>query len=171
MTDTWPFGTESGFPKFPKTKYLGGDSVSGKAVHVWHFFQKSVFLKTICRIWTLWFRLRTVTTKSRVRAVARSPAGLVTVSGDSAGDLENLTRTHDICFRLHLCVSLQCICIGAPRTPWLPSAIPVRFAGGLSCQGMTIRLTGCGLCQYGNTNPGFTGAPSLTIRPSAYSDP
>ena len=33
------FGTESGFPKFPKIKYLGGDSVSGKAVHVWHFFQ------------------------------------------------------------------------------------------------------------------------------------
>ena len=45
MTDTWPLGTESGFPKFPKIKYLGGDSVSGKAVHVWHFFQKSVFLK------------------------------------------------------------------------------------------------------------------------------
>ncbi|KAF5954416.1 hypothetical protein HYC85_007272 [Camellia sinensis] len=39
------------------------------------------------------------------------------------------------------------------RTPCLPSAIPERFAGGLSCQGMTIRLTGCGLCQYGNTNP------------------
>ncbi|KAF5931962.1 hypothetical protein HYC85_028133 [Camellia sinensis] len=35
----------------------------------------------------------------------------------------------------------------APRTPCLPSAIPERFAGGLSCQGMTIRLTGCGLCQ------------------------
>ncbi|KAF5934569.1 hypothetical protein HYC85_030740 [Camellia sinensis] len=33
------------------------------------------------------------------------------------------------------------------RTPCLPSAIPERFAGGLSCQGMTIRLTGCGLCQ------------------------
>ncbi|KAF5933094.1 hypothetical protein HYC85_029265 [Camellia sinensis] len=32
-------------------------------------------------------------------------------------------------------------------TPCLPSAIPERFAGGLSCQGMTIRLTGCGLCQ------------------------
>ena len=39
MTDAWPFVTESGFPKFPKIKYLGGDSVSGKAVHVWHFFQ------------------------------------------------------------------------------------------------------------------------------------
>ena len=32
-------GNESGFPKFFKIKYLGGDSVSGKAVHVWHFFQ------------------------------------------------------------------------------------------------------------------------------------
>ena len=42
MTNTWPFGTESGFPKFPKTKYLGGDSVSGKAVHVLALlFQKS----------------------------------------------------------------------------------------------------------------------------------
>ena len=37
-------GNESGFPKFPKIKYLGGDSVSCKAVHVWHFFQKrSIF--------------------------------------------------------------------------------------------------------------------------------
>ena len=98
-------------------------------------------------------------------------SGTSTVSGDSAGDLENLTQTHDIYFfLLHLCVSLHCICIGAPRTPCLPSAIPERFAGGLSCQGMTIRLTGCGLCQYGNTNPGFTEAPSLTIRPSAYSE-
>ncbi|KAF5934453.1 hypothetical protein HYC85_030624 [Camellia sinensis] len=35
----------------------------------------------------------------------------------------------------------------ARQTPCLPSAIPERFAGGLSCQGMTIRLTGCGLCQ------------------------
>ncbi|KAF5933725.1 hypothetical protein HYC85_029896 [Camellia sinensis] len=29
-----------------------------------------------------------------------------------------------------------------------------------------IRLTGCGLCHDGNTNPDFTGAPSLTIRPT-----
>ena len=36
-------GTESRFPKFPKIKYLGGDSVSGKAVHVWHFFSKNLF--------------------------------------------------------------------------------------------------------------------------------
>ncbi|KAF5932790.1 hypothetical protein HYC85_028961 [Camellia sinensis] len=36
---------------------------------------------------------------------------------------------------------------GHGRTPCLPSAIPKRFAGGLSCQGMTIRLIGCGLCQ------------------------
>ncbi|KAL7237529.1 hypothetical protein ACSBR2_003767 [Camellia fascicularis] len=28
-----------------------------------------------------------------------------------------------------------------------------------------IRLTGCGLCHDGNTNPDFTGAPSLTIQP------
>ena len=43
MTDTWPLGTESGFPKFPKIKYLGGDSVSGKTVHGWHFFSKNLF--------------------------------------------------------------------------------------------------------------------------------
>ena len=37
---------------------------------------------------------------NRVRTVAARPpsAGTSTVSGDSAGDLENLTRTHDICF-------------------------------------------------------------------------
>ena len=73
------------------------------------------------------------------------PKGASTVFGDSAGELKNLTRTHDICFRLHLCVSLHCMCIGAPRTLCLPSAIPERFARGLSCQGMTIRLTCYGL--------------------------
>ena len=36
---------ESGFPKFSKIKYLGGDSVSGKAVHVWHFLIKISFPK------------------------------------------------------------------------------------------------------------------------------
>ena len=30
-------GNESGFPKFPKIKYLGGDSVSGKAVQFLHY--------------------------------------------------------------------------------------------------------------------------------------
>ena len=58
-------------------------------------------------------------------------SGTLTVSGDSAGELENLTRTHDFLFRLDSCVSLHCMCIGAPRTPCLPYAIPARFAGGL----------------------------------------
>ena len=79
------FGTESGFPKFPHfKKYLGGDSVSGKAVHVRHYFFKNLFLKTICQIWTLWFRLRTVTTKSSpncsmrpTRALLQFPATLL----------------------------------------------------------------------------------------------
>ena len=57
--------------------------------------------------------------------------GHIYSSDDSAGELENLTQTHDILFRLHLCVSLHCICIGAPRTPCLSYAIPERFAGGL----------------------------------------
>ena len=30
---------------YTKNKYLGGDSVSGKAVHVWHFFSKICFSK------------------------------------------------------------------------------------------------------------------------------
>ena len=42
MTDTWTLAPRQGFLNFPKIKYLGGDSVSGKAVHVWHFFSKSV---------------------------------------------------------------------------------------------------------------------------------
>ena len=45
MMDTWPLAPSQGFLNSPILKYLGGDSVSGKAVHVWHFFQKSVFLK------------------------------------------------------------------------------------------------------------------------------
>ena len=37
------FGTESRFPKFPHKKYIGGDSVSGKAVHDCHFITKNLF--------------------------------------------------------------------------------------------------------------------------------
>ena len=59
------------------------------------------------------------------------PKGAPTVLGDSAGDLENLTRTHDTLFCSHLCVSLHCICIGVPRTPCLSYAIPEQFVGGL----------------------------------------
>ncbi|KAF5932738.1 hypothetical protein HYC85_028909 [Camellia sinensis] len=47
-------------------------------------------------------------------------------------------------------------------TPCLPSAIPERFAGGLSCQGMSIRLTGCGLCQP-------AGISIISIRPAGIS--
>ena len=114
MTDTWPLAPSQGFLNSPILKYLGGDSVSGKAVHVWHFFSKNLFLKTICRIWTLWFKIKNRDT-NRVRTVAGSLAGASTVSGDSAGDLESLTRTRDILFCFHLCVSLHCMCIGAPR--------------------------------------------------------
>jgi len=38
MTDTWPLARVMGFLDFFKTKYLGGDSVSGKIVQFWHFF-------------------------------------------------------------------------------------------------------------------------------------
>ena len=38
-------GMSQGFLNFPKLKYLGSDSVSGKAVHVWHFFAKIYFSK------------------------------------------------------------------------------------------------------------------------------
>ena len=89
MTDTWPFGTESGFPKFPKIKYLGGDSVSGKAVHVWHFFQNLFSQNDLPDLDSL------VQIKNRdnlrVRTVARAPhAGASTVSGDSVGDFREL---------------------------------------------------------------------------------
>ena len=43
MTDTWPLAPSQGFLNSPIKKYLGGDSVSGKAVHVWHFFSKNLF--------------------------------------------------------------------------------------------------------------------------------
>ena len=48
-------GTSQGFLNSPKIKYLGGDSVSGKTVHVWKFFLIISFWKSICRIWTLWW--------------------------------------------------------------------------------------------------------------------
>ena len=45
MTDTWPYATSQGFLNFSNIKHLGGDSVSGKAVHVWHFFTKNLLSK------------------------------------------------------------------------------------------------------------------------------
>ena len=38
-------GTSQGFLNFPKIKYLGGNSVSGIAFHVWHFFKKKYIFK------------------------------------------------------------------------------------------------------------------------------
>ena len=85
-------GNESGFPKFPKIKYLGGDFVSGKAVHVWHFFHKICFLKMICRIWTLWFRLRTVTNWESWAVVTQmNRTGLVPLPG-AFGDVYRFWR-------------------------------------------------------------------------------
>ena len=43
MMETWPLAPSQGFLNSPTKKYLGGDSVSGKAVHVWHFFSKNQF--------------------------------------------------------------------------------------------------------------------------------
>ena len=63
MMDTWPLAPSRGFLNSPILNYLGVDSVSGNAVHVWHYFFKNLYLKTICQIWTLWFRLRTATHK------------------------------------------------------------------------------------------------------------
>ena len=83
-------GNESGFPKFPRKKYLGGDSVSGKAVHVWHFFsKKSVSQNDLPDLDSL------VQIKNRdtnwVRTVARRPhACASTVFGDSAEDFREL---------------------------------------------------------------------------------
>ena len=77
MTDTWPVGTESRFPKFPKIKYLGGDSVSGKAVHVWHFFQTNLFSKNDLPDLDSLVQIKNRDT-NRVRTVARGPhAGAV----------------------------------------------------------------------------------------------
>ena len=38
-------GTSQGFLNSHKIKYLGSDPVSGKVVHVWHFFLKISFSK------------------------------------------------------------------------------------------------------------------------------
>ena len=43
MTDMWPSAPRQGILNSPKIKYLGGDAVSGKAVHAWHFFSKNLF--------------------------------------------------------------------------------------------------------------------------------
>ena len=107
-------GTSQGFLNFPKIKYLGGDSVSGKAIHVWHFFLQSVFQNDLPNLESLViYRSCIAICEIRFRTVTSSPncsepneqngifpgrSGASTISGDSAGDLENLTRTHDILF-------------------------------------------------------------------------
>ena len=93
------FGTSLGFPKFSKTKYLGGDSVSGKAVHVWHFFSKNLFSQNDLPDLDSLVQIKNRDTNRVRTVVARSPhAGASTVSGDFAGELESLTRTRDILF-------------------------------------------------------------------------
>ena len=88
MTDTWPLAASQGFLKYPKIKYLGGDSVSGKAVHVWHFFQKSIFSQNDLPDLDSLVQIKNRDT-NRVRTVAR-PTGASTVSGDSAGEVREL---------------------------------------------------------------------------------
>ena len=61
MTDVWPSAPSQGFLNFPILKYLGGDSVSGKAVHVWHFFTKICFPKRFAGFGLFGSRLKTVT--------------------------------------------------------------------------------------------------------------
>ena len=86
-------GTSQGFLNSSKIKYIGGDSVSGKAVHVWHFFLKNQFFQNDLpdldslviyqsHIAHCELRLRTVTIW--VRTVAWGPRGASTVFGDSA---------------------------------------------------------------------------------------
>ena len=65
------------------TLYLAKQSMFGTT------FSKNLFLKTICQIWTLWFKIKNRDT-NRVRTVAGSLAGVVTVSGDSAEDFREL---------------------------------------------------------------------------------
>ena len=69
-------GNESGFPKFPQNKIFRWRLCIWQSSPCLALLSKICFLKTICRIWTLWFRLRTVT--NWVRTVAReAPRGRV----------------------------------------------------------------------------------------------
>ena len=90
MTDTWPLAPSQGFLNFPlKKKYLGGDSVSGKAVHVWNFFQNLFSQNDLPDLDSL-VQIKNRDT-NRVRTTTRRPhAGASTVSGDSAGDFRDL---------------------------------------------------------------------------------
>ena len=65
-----------------------------------------------------------------------------------------------------LCIAFALVHLGQRvcRMLFLNGLPEARFAK------RAIRLTDCGRCHDGNTNPGFTGAPFLTIRPSAYSE-
>ena len=76
------FGTESGFPKFLIKKHLGGDSVSGKAVHVWHFFSKNLFSQYDLPDLDSLVQIKNRDT-NRVRTVAGSLAGVLQLHQES----------------------------------------------------------------------------------------
>ena len=101
-------GTSQGFLNSPKTKYLGGDSVSGKAVHVWHFFQKNLFSQNDLPDLDSLVQIKNRDT-SRVRTVVTPNEQNGTHPPGAFGDvysfwrlcwgiLESLTRTRDILF-------------------------------------------------------------------------
>ena len=48
------FGTSQGFLNFPKTKYLGGDSIIWQSCPCLALLDLNRFSIMICRIWTLW---------------------------------------------------------------------------------------------------------------------
>ena len=98
---------------------------SGKAVQLWHYLIQNRFSKTICRIglfsvYQSLIALVRLDSEPQVESKLCGPffsnpfpkgegieKGEPIVSSDSARDLEKLTRTHDILFYLHLCVSLH----------------------------------------------------------------
>ena len=90
MTDTWPSAPSQGFLNFPIKKYLGGDSVSGKAVHVWHYFSKSVFSQNDLLDLDSLVQIKNRNKQKGSPNCRAKPTGASTVSGDSAGDFREL---------------------------------------------------------------------------------
>ena len=98
MTDMWPSAPSQGFLNCPFIKYLGGGSVSGKAVHDWqNFSKKSVSQNDLPDLDSL-VQIKNRDTKSSPTCSEGPTRARLQFLATLLGKLERLTRTRDIPF-------------------------------------------------------------------------
>ena len=163
------FGTESGFPKFPHFKIFRWRLCIWQSSPCLALLSKSVFSKRFAGFGLFGSDLEPWP-QNRVRAVARSPAGLLQFLATLLGILESLTRTRDILFWSHLCVSLHCMCIGAPRNTVFAICHSWTVCRRLVLSRHDHKADRLWALPVWEHKPRFYRGTLLTIRPSVYSE-